>query len=138
MELEKQVCSLELSKKLLTLGVKQNSLFYWRDDRDCDDNTCDECNHKIEIIFSNYIFHENSVTLRDYYSAFTVSELVEMLPAEIGNPHLEMGKYRDGRYGIEYLCMDDGYTEDITFANACAKMLIHLLENKFIKIEDLK
>jgi hypothetical protein len=30
MELEKQVCNLELAQKLKKLGVKQESLFYWR------------------------------------------------------------------------------------------------------------
>lgn len=121
MNLNSQVSSPALSEKLLTLGVKQNSVFYWIKSS----NPKAQWHLSMEGGF-NKKYHIESM------SAFSVPELVEMLPAEIGNPHLEMGKSRDGRYGIEYLCMDDGYTEDFTFADACAKMLIHLLEKGLI------
>jgi hypothetical protein len=121
MNLDDQVSSPELSEKLLTLGVKQNSIFYWIKSA----NPKAKWNLSMEGGF-NKKYHTEAL------SAFTVAELVEILPSEIGNPHLEMGKSRDGRYGIEYLCMDDGYTEDTNFANACAKMLIHLLEKGLI------
>ena len=73
MELEQQVCSLELAKKLKELGVKQESLWYWnmitKEFKDYEGKSpiiaCE--------IYSNSRLWEN-------FSAFTVAELGEMLP----------------------------------------------------------
>jgi hypothetical protein len=64
MELEKQICSLELAKKLKELGVKQDSLFWWVNGRG-----------RMEL-------HDKH-TDSDSVSAFTVAELGEMLPVKI-------------------------------------------------------
>lgn len=66
MKLEEQVTSLELSKKLKELGVKQESLFFWSfyDDGNSKDNPgiafVDNCNLSF---------------MEDLVSAFTVAEL---------------------------------------------------------------
>jgi len=76
--IEKQVASLELSKKLKELGVKQESLFWWVELKD----------DKWGIVFKTDIgfYFKNGAGYRykDYgntsFSAFTVAELGEMLP----------------------------------------------------------
>src|ERR1700688_519136 len=82
MNFEKQVLNLELSKKLLTLEVKQNTLYTWR--------------RWIPKKGSTYIRGEWSVSLykgsmNDYelVSAFTASELLDMLPNRITLPEGE-------------------------------------------------
>ena len=80
MELSQQVVNLELSKRLKELGVKQESLFQW----------IEEFDNEFKIYPSSPHFphpdwrHINTI---DYYSysAFTASELLEMLPSEIKN-----------------------------------------------------
>lgn len=63
MKLEEQVTSLELSKRLKELGVKQESFFNWN-------------NGKLESdhVMKNYNGYENCI------AAFTVAELGELLP----------------------------------------------------------
>lgn len=71
MKLEEQCCSLELSKKLKILGVKQESIWYreiscgtvWRDE---------------ELQDANGVLHAG-----DCVSAFTVAELFNMMPEHI-------------------------------------------------------
>lgn len=82
MELEKQVCSLELAKRLKELGVKQESLFVW----------FKPLEEKWEIgLFDGTFFHGENGKQTGHYgyrfglsketpSAFTVAELGEMLP----------------------------------------------------------
>lgn len=75
MNIEDQVCSLELSKKLKELGVKQNGLFFYNKQK-----------------FGNYLLG-NSPNYFDgvgeHYSAFTTAELCEMLPNSIKVPGQE-------------------------------------------------
>ncbi len=77
MNLEDQVVNLELSKKLLTLGVNQNSLWYW----------CDTFSDDWKLCYTNN--YENDIYLKDLqkeksaYSAFTASELMELLPYRV-------------------------------------------------------
>lgn len=137
MKLEKQVVSLELAKKLKKLGVTQQSLFYW---------------------FNGEIFFEKdnlwiSPFKKAGYSAFTASELGEMLPQEIErpNPNYE-GKYGADPYKNElnFLSYNGGhpcytygydlewgpdYLDEDTEADARAKMLIYLIENKLMEVE---
>lgn len=148
MNLQDQVTSLELSKKLLTLGVKQDSLFVW-----------------ISIIKTgfNFIkiresFEPNSKEVGAYsYSAFTVAELYELLPASVcisfisGNLKKVNKKYDLIILGYRNEVM---YTElksnrdlgdsimgldfiiDDILVNHLARMLIYLLENKLMELKN--
>lgn len=117
MKLKDQVCSLELAKRLKELGIKQISLCYWwQHDNDCWDLTV-----------SVYPTSTNN-----YISAFTVAELGEMLPHMIntykGN--------REWKWECSYNSGNDYHSKSgaETEADARAKMLIYLLENKLIEI----
>lgn len=134
MTLEKQVTNLELSKRLKKLGVKQGSLFYWR---------------MVPGMAEPYLRQKDSKWQRwqypnQHYSAFTVAELGEMLPETLGKGFdVEQYKYAtlDEPYQLEasdyvgtaqriphLVYQAKGKTE----ADARAKMLIYLLENKLI------
>jgi hypothetical protein len=71
MKIEDQVCSLELAKRLKELGVKQESYFYWF----------------VLVGIGTARLRNNEwrpeVSGEEPISAFTVSELMEMLPAYI-------------------------------------------------------
>lgn len=65
MKLEKQVVSLELAKKLKSLNVKQESLWYWG---------------KVETDSEFRLMNSTGAELcKEAYSAFTVAELLQML-----------------------------------------------------------
>ncbi len=119
MRLEDQVVSLELAKKLKELGVKQGSLFKW-----------DDLGHRwsLEYDIRGYIGR---------YSAFTVAELGEMLP----NVYYSSKVYSSDRKDMNYECAGhesgDIFTAD-TEANARAKMLIYLTENKLMEVSDAR
>jgi len=143
MKLEDQVCSLELAKRLKKLGVKQESYFRW---------LC--YNHSDTILLGTRKDMENGYG--DYFiSAPTVAELGEallkfaymwqinwtvigivLLPEEteqIG--HRELYELRERMKRDLYYY--DGYhylSLPTTEANARAKCLIYLLENKLVKI----
>jgi len=122
---ENQVCSFELSQELEKLGVKQNSIFYWRKYSLCKNtNLYYIPNKETDLLILSGKLEYN-------YSAFTVAELGEMLQLD----------------KIEWLvCSKDpvskefvlNYRNEIiksdTEANARAKMLIYLLENNLIKL----
>ena len=124
--LEKQVTSLELSKQLKDTGVKQDSVYYW---------TWAEWNEKTEWVL---IPRDRAIKLKkEKYSAFTVAELGEMLPARIKTDYgswnyLLIVKLENTK---EWLI---GYYHDEikgnTLANACAKMLIYLIEHKLVEV----
>lgn len=105
MNLENQVCSLELSRRLKQLGVKQDSLFY----------------HLIGGITSR--IEALPLMGEDWYSAFTVAELGEILPTMIVDDKRDI-----------YI----QYFKSETEADARAKLLIFLIENNLIKkVKDL-
>lgn len=150
MDLEQQVCSLELAKKLKDLSIKQKSLFYINQDN--------------QILFAPNIFHENAVTLREYYSAFTVAELGNMLPKsiQIKTDKEEKEIFSNFRlvtersliidedkptefWSVNYICDTTNQFRNWIFdplltkaiydkneANVRAKMIIYLLENGLI------
>lgn len=144
MTLEQQVTSLELSKRLKELGVKQESYFVW----------------------ANYIGQppnfESSWTLypsdsedwgnqeaREHIAAFTVAELGEMLPGELDGGvwywH-ECSPRGSVKNWLEWFEDEDGDKKQLdgqshewlisahTEADARAKMLVYLLENKLITL----
>lgn len=137
MILENHICSLELSKKLKELGVKQNSVFYWINEEDP------------YIWYNSQNFPYPMKTIKWNFSAFLSTELMELLPSSLSNNEkLQLGwgsnlpisenkriwkiSYYDPslRYEERY------YTkiEDENEANARAKMLIHLIENKLMEL----
>jgi len=120
MELEQQVVSLELAKKLKELGVKQESLFCWTE------RTTRESSYMSRMTVV-YRTEDDSECL----AAFTVTELGEILP---DNSHtvkkstvwVSSCTYSEGTEGWHHKF------EAPTEADARAKMLIYLLEDKLI------
>ena len=124
--IEKQVTSLEPSKQLKELEVKQDSLWYWN----------------IYITSKPYLsggkqFEDELATDGTYIqysvSAFTVAELGEMLPdwADFTQKH-----YNSTSKETWYRCyVKAGITsiDDFKEADARAKMLIWLIENKLVE-----
>jgi hypothetical protein len=159
MNIEEQVCDLEHAKKLLTLGVKQKSLFYWGEIL---------TGRHSEIEVEVYYKYDPPCNIVKEYSAFTVSELFDMLPHRItieenkpfNSFKLRMDKsfvckdMNDGdKFSMEYIyilnyecdttCDDLNWIFnkmftgiwDKSIANAVAKMLIYLIENGHMKNE---
>ncbi len=157
MEPENQVSSLEPSKKLKELGVKQDSLYYWSSNELHVKLNKDNSNSQVYIVktsdFSEwYEESEFRESFNDYYSAFTVAELGEMLP-DILQENMEdfMSDKSSNEYRVWYA---DGNSSDYPYnfqgkgnednipaqidaseADARAKMLIYLIENKLMEIK---
>jgi hypothetical protein len=120
MKLEQQVCSLELAQRLKELGVEQDAYFLWAHF---------STNPEVWRVttFSNPLYLEEC-------AAFTVAELGEMLP------HVENIVVMLFDNGHCQLCLqqtpiegkDTPVFEAQSEANARAKMLIYLIENKLI------
>jgi len=116
MKLEQQVTSLEISKRLKELGVKQESYFTWYKHLSEDDGT--------------EVWTVNGQGDRPYanpmYSAFTVAELGEMLPIASVKTYRLDKRNGDSVYVCEHT--DVAFSSD-TEADARGKMLIYLIEN---------
>lgn len=128
MNLESQVCSLELSKRLKELGVKQKSLFYWI--------RVETENKNIDGFGLTYIINifKPIQNFKEIYSAFTVSELGEILP---DNCYTQKNC---ARITVDWIChhIIDDDQEDIWIgeseADARAKMLVYILKNKLMEL----
>jgi len=140
MEQKNQVVSLEYAKKMKELRFEQESYFYWVNDfmgwtiRDKQEADCIAC----EDVRASKL------------SAYTVAELGEMLPYYLwvdepkSNPpqeyyyDLKITKTKTLKYIISYAGANIYHTElphqenDFSEADARAKMLIYLKENKLI------
>jgi hypothetical protein len=139
MKLEQQVVSLELAKRLKELGVKQESYFDWQVPKS---RTIPEGQLLRVENFDSEFF--------DYFSAFTVAELGEMLPlytktwyclssSDTNNWIGKIGQLPEANYKIfPFNGRSVEIGREITYfyanseAGARAKMLIYLLENKLI------
>lgn len=117
--LENQVTSLALSLRLKELGVKQESYFWWG---------------QSEIDDEPLVYHDclNRALREPTYSAFTVAELGEMLTK---SGHGSMPAYSDQQNDTGWYrhVQGDVVVAD-TEADARAKMLIYLIENKLITV----
>lgn len=128
MKLEDQVVSLELAKKLKELGVKQESLFYWQ-----------ACPENLICLRPAYIeLGYKDTPERVVISAFTVAELGEILPpyfcsvdAKASAGHWTCRKWSHGIIDTE-VPIQYANTE----ADARAKALIYLIENKLINLDN--
>ena len=134
MKLELQVVSLELAQKLKELGVKQESVFCWEDDLDAE-----------YLITRAEANREGKEWSESCPSAYTVTELGEMLPEEYpghSNSQLCIFKMWNGERKVKWLVRYQNYEletvlhteESDTEADARAKMLVYLLENKLITV----
>jgi len=155
MKLKNQLSNRELSEKLKKLGVRQESVFYWREVLIGRHQKYED---RFKITLGRYLDHSGDVIA----SAFTVAELGEMLPWEKRfSEWLEWYEeekdqiYRRG-FGIHPRPKDEWMCEYLdrenlkingtwivmrelckTEADARAAMLIHLLENKIITVEEV-
>jgi hypothetical protein len=139
MKLEQQVTSLELNNKLKELGVKQESLYYWW--IPLQEKEYMRINKSIPIggigkpHLNTWNVSKDLKKFGDKYSegvsAFTVAELGEMLP---------FGFASHKRHDDIWWCFNNRRNWDLvkesfhadTEADARAKMLIYLIENKLI------
>jgi len=148
MKLEKQVCSQELAKRLKELGVKQESLYYW----------WQQCNkvhqgYEDDIYPPEYIWvlqpYFKGLALGDNtYSAFTTSEIGEMLPdayisfKESNIWYCTQLEEPDEEWWLDYRIRSRSYgwrnEKADTEADARATMLIWLIENKHIEVNNEK
>lgn len=131
MEREKQVCSLELAKKLKGLDVEQESNLYWvAEVFRCGGYTGDFYLHDCESSYKKEWLKEERKG--NYYPAFTASELGEMLPGNINEAELRIRKSKGG-YAVYYGSKKELHFFSEKLTNAMAKMLIYLKENNLIK-----
>ena len=125
MKLEQQVSSLELSKRLKDLGVKQESLFYWNLWHGQMDD------FMYQVWYGKPVKRGDGVLSEDTCSAFTVAELGNMLGAtdclqKAYNHVFNVSKSRAiTELGLQ-MCM--------TNPDIGSVMLIYLLENKLITV----
>ncbi|MFW9821361.1 MAG: hypothetical protein ACFFE4_00405 [Candidatus Thorarchaeota archaeon] len=160
MDINKQVCSFELAKKLKDLGIEQDSLWYISENENyiISQEQYYEFEERIESIGKCEDFYSEK-----FYSAFTVAELGEMLPQVIknkkNNDYWESAyliqKKKDETWEIYYHPYShpcsvyfrsllrikikpelqyDHIIRSFTEANARAKMLISLIEDNIISI----
>lgn len=118
MKLEDQVVSLELAKKLKELGVKQESLFWWHDG--------------CSTWATPHIKSEAHSCIGHTFSAFTVAELGEMLPAR----HIDTMKL-EGEWFARYVEVTHNFYQSefsTTEADARAKLVIFLIEANLITL----
>lgn len=121
MELEDQVVSLELAKKLKEAGVKQESYFVWA---------------KLGEMPEKWNVQRKDTQYPDEYAAFTVAELGEMLPAFIRRHDQKMCELWLKREQSRWLISYRGYVTlkiQASEADARADMLLYLIENGLVK-----
>jgi hypothetical protein len=137
MKLENQVCSLDLSKKLKELGVVQESAFYW----------CIGGAGEAHLLGCGLEHYERNGKYGDYYkaedyldefkfAAFTVAELGVALPLYIKHSRSDDGTWFSTAT-VDSLGFRANSGYDDTEANARAKMLVYLIENKIITVEEV-
>ena len=133
--IEKQVSSLEPSRRLKELGVRQESYFAWCPNYVTEEMAIDAGDRTMAGMVHSHVISVCPLGIRndDYFAAFTVAELGEMLMHHDGG-FTDTRLYGYGRgwltnkqadQEIRISYDDQGDTE----ADARAKMLIYLIEN---------
>lgn len=140
MKFENRFCRLELAKKLEKLGVKQDSLFWWKQDKYSTNPNYGEAgwNNPQEsmpwtIEFGSQPSKLSGNRVLFEYSAFTSAELGELLPYHLKNyGFLSFLKLDDKNYATEYSKSTAFVSE--SEADCRAQMLIWLIESGKVKI----
>jgi hypothetical protein len=117
MKLEAQIVNFKLSKKLKELNVRQDSLCYWSKDPDFDDPI---------LSLEGVRFKHSDNT--EYYSAFTVAELGEILFHSVRTVDGTKADFERLSELWEMIA-----SSSLSEANGRAKILIYLIENKLIE-----
>lgn len=158
MNLQEQVCSLELAKRLSELGVKQRSLFFWIGKESLKKDMM-----VFGIAYLARTFKEQD-KFKEIYSAFTVAEMLSLLPSRLDIKQNEPFNHFRLRiekcllapdavfkenYLINYYCdTTEGGGENAWFvrklsnnnfysenlSDAAAMLLIYLVSNKFVEL----
>lgn len=132
MTLENQVTSLELSKKLKELGVKQDSLFYWAEKQE---HTFIHTSLWQKIAYDVYqTFEPKRTTVSKptakLYSAYTVAELGELLPEGfVVSKRKDNAGYECYVFKYEKEPFIEAHEIRDTLPNTMAATLIYLKEN---------
>ena len=135
MKLKNQVCSLKLAEKLKKLGYPQKGLFWWSVYYNLKTNKPNYNDGEI------HYGKDMSASIHFDYVAPTVAELGEIMK-EKGMGTTAYSTLVKKEWWVSGGIWDvgkqkyDGLETDKTWANALAKMLIYLLENKLL--EELK
>lgn len=130
LKLEEQVTSLEPSKELKKLGVKQGSLWYW---------TWVEWNGKTEWVLIPW---DRAIKLnKETYSAFTDAELGEILDSDTVSGRIVIDEENAKKYCCFHLSIPEFevWDERTQFADkeadARAKMVIYLIKEGIIEVK---
>lgn len=169
MNIDQQVTSLELSRRLKELGLKQESYFNYALNGmacgyDCPNETHNDPAH-LFCLNESWKIEENNGVYTPCYSAYTVAELFEIIPAWICTKEKIFNNYRlnlskqtalNIQWIVSYCC--DSYATDESaahygvnpfttkvhtdskqfdesLANCLAKLLIYLIENNLMTDE---
>lgn len=166
MNIEDQVCSLELAKKLKNIGVKQESLFYftkyvrngidWCDFEIIRKDQTNNYEYLLERTQGSYM--STSPFVEESCSAFTVAELMNCIPRKINDcdfeiifiPRIHGNIFIDKpeiRYRTAHLQRSDPnykYFHGVydknwnsNIGSSLAMMIIYLIENNHITIEGI-
>lgn len=140
--LEQQVCSLESAKRLKELGISQQSLYSYVDMGDYRQKKYSGYKPYFKLVDYDCAKARRYNEFPDeQYSAYTVAELVELLPNRLVGKNfiLELVIFKGNQ---EYTIGYRGEPSDKniwagadTLANAIAKMLIYLIENKLMEVK---
>lgn len=148
MNLESQVASLELSKKLRDLGVVQESRYYYAQPFGETHIYSPEAviSWGMQEDFYGYMKdirrnHKGNLP-PDIFAAFTVAELGVALPeCIVNNGHLEIKKHITAKthldcWAVRYEFLKQSFLFK-SLADSMAEMLVYLLENKIITVEEV-
>lgn len=127
--MENQVTSIEQSKRLIELGVpaEKASMVYV--------NNADIPSFKAELASSGIDLKELIDDGHEYYPAFTVADLLGLLPPKISWQDPSDGNFRMRRYmgenGIEWVVDYDRFiANDVSIINALVETIILLVSTK--------
>jgi hypothetical protein len=164
-EIEELVCSLDLSKKLKELEVKQESYFYYGNEKLITKYNELNCLYKNKEYFTDICLGccDHPEKIESLYSAFTAGELFELLPAFVDikkdEPfngfwfNLIKRSSSNIRYIVNYHCDTMEFNPESIFFNlkvikpniygenlsdCLAQTLIYLIENNLIGVKDFK
>ncbi len=143
MKVEDQVCTIEQAKRFVELGIRLQTYFQWEVPDNADRSESETC----ALSITSSAMKKNINT----YPAPSAAELGELLPAVVSLEEEDLfiqGSLGNRRGEFHYIWFQSSLDnvewelfpaiEKDTEAEARAEALIWLIENEFVKIEDLE